>query len=491
MAGAATCALTLLMAPGARAQTADTATLGQMKAELDALRAEEAQAKAAEQARAKRIDALAQQLARASGEPVVQTPAVIQTPPPVQTYPGQAPVQVAENPAQGQAGAAPSFPRSDGGRKFEIYGFAQADYVQDFKRVAANWEDTLRPSRIPTLGGAGSNGQAVLSVKQSRFGVQAQQPVGDHDLYVRFEFDLFGVGVDEGQTTFRLRHAYGSWGPLLAGQTNSVFMDGDIFPNTIDYWGPSGMVFLRNPQVRYTYKTGPHEFAVAIEKPGNDIDAGQIREFDPALGAAIRNDEKIPDFTAHYRYNGDWGHVQLAGILRRVGYETLDTANYVPKGHQTGWGVNLTSNLKVFSKDVIHLGGVYGKGIASYMNDGGTDLGPAGQVVIQPDGSLAGLSAQVVPLYGLTAYYDHYWSDTLSSSIGWSQTKVDNLTFQSADAFNFGQYASVNLLWTPAKRIMMGAEFLWGKRKDNYGAEGDDTRLQLSFKYAFSSDDFR
>lgn len=458
-----------LISPSARAQTSDAATLRQMRQELDALRAEEVQAKAAEQARIQRMDALAQQLARASGEPVVQTP------PPVEQVPAQA----------------SAFPRSDQGRKFEIYGFAQADYVQDFKRVNPAWDDTLRPSKIPTHSEFGSNGQSIIGVRQSRFGVQAQQPVGGHDLFVKFEFDLFGVGVDEGQTTFRLRHAYGSWGPLLVGQTNSVFMDGDIFPNTIDYWGPAGMVFLRNPQVRYTFKSGPHEFALAAEKPGNDIDPGNIREFDPDLGSSIKNDEKMPDFTAHYRYDGGWGHVQLAGILRRVGFETVGAVDNEPKGHKTGWGVNLTSNIKVFDKDVIHLGAVYGEGIASYMNDGGTDLGPKGQIIVLPDGTLTGLRADVVPLYGLTAYYDHVWSETLSSSIGWSQTKVDNLSFQAADAFTYGQYASVNLLWTPAKRILMGAEFLWGQRKDNNGAKGDDSRLQFSFKYAFSSDDFR
>ncbi len=41
----------------------------------------------------------------------------------------------------------------------------------------------------------------------------------------------------KGQTTIRLRHAYGELGQFLAGQTNSLFMDIDVFPNTIDYWG--------------------------------------------------------------------------------------------------------------------------------------------------------------------------------------------------------------------------------------------------------------
>ena len=45
--------------------------------------------------------------------------------------------------------------------------------------------------------------------------------VGGKPYEVKFEFDLFGTGADAGQTTFRLRHAYASWGPFLAGQTNT------------------------------------------------------------------------------------------------------------------------------------------------------------------------------------------------------------------------------------------------------------------------------
>ncbi len=37
----------------------------------------------------------------------------------------------------------------------------------------------------------------------------------------------------------------------------------------------------------------------------------------------------------------------------------------------------------------------------------------------------------------------------------------------------------------------MGAEVLWGEREDNDGATGEDVRLQASFKYSFSSNDFR
>ena len=28
-------------------------------------------------------------------------------------------------------------------------------------------------------------------------------------------------------------------------------MDPDVFPNSLEYWGPTGMVFFRNVQLRY------------------------------------------------------------------------------------------------------------------------------------------------------------------------------------------------------------------------------------------------
>jgi hypothetical protein len=379
----------------------------------------------------------------------------------------------------------------------EIYGFAQLDYTQDFNRVDPAWEDALRPSKIPTADGQfGDDGQASISVKQSRFGIKGNQEIAGKPASFKFEFDLFGTGVDAGQTTIRLRHFYGTWGPLLAGQTNSLFMDGDTFPNTVEYWGPTGMVFLRNPQIRYTWLTGGHEVAVAIEKPGNDIDTGNIRIVDPTLGSAIHGTEEVPDFTAHWKYTGGWGHVQLAGIVRQIRFETDGTVNNEPKGHETGWGLNLTSNIKVLEKDVIHLGVVYGEGIASYMNDGGTDLGPKAIPGVTPP--IAGgppippgsLQPKALPLLGLMAYYDHYWNDQWSSSIGWSQNKQDNSNFQQAGAYRTGQYASVNLLYTPDPRLLLGAEFIWGQRQDFGGAKGEDNRVQFTAKYSFSSKDF-
>jgi hypothetical protein len=114
------------------------------------------------------------------------------------------------------------------------------------------------------------------------------------DVKYKFEFDLFGVGADVGQTTIRFRHIYGEWGMLLAGQTNTVFMDLDVFPNTIDYWDPPEWSCTAMFKIRLTrYRMDNSHFAIAIERPGNDVDTGTIRELDPELGANPQNDEKL------------------------------------------------------------------------------------------------------------------------------------------------------------------------------------------------------
>jgi hypothetical protein len=61
---------------------------------------------------------------------------------------------------------------------------------------------------------------------------------------------------------------------------------------------------------------------------------------------------------------------------------------------------------------------------------------------------------------------------------------------QTPDAYHSGEYASANLLYYPGKQMLIGIETLWGRRKDHNGASGNDSRVQVSFKYSFSSKDF-
>jgi hypothetical protein len=363
---------------------------------------------------------------------------------------------------------------------FEIYGFAQVDYIQDFQRVRPDWNATLRPTRIPTVEGEyGANGEAIFSARQSRLGFRGSVPAGEHDLKARIEFDFFGYGLDRpdagGQNTLRLRQAYGEWGPILGGLTASLFMDDDWWPTIIDYWGPAGMVFYRNVQIRYTPVRGEHAFAVAIERPATDLD--------PAGGpAGIAPRSLLPDLTAQYRLSQGWGYLQLSGILRWLGYDTPGQPVQT-KGDALGWGLHASSTISLVPDRLKLLAAVvYGAGISYYMNDATPDLAFGG--------TGAAPKAEAVPMLGISAYLDVAWSKLLCSSVGYSTVIMYNRDLQGASAFKSGQYASVNLLVTPFKGFMAGPEFLWGERIDEGGAYGTDTRLQISVKYSFSSLDW-
>jgi hypothetical protein len=253
------------------------------------------------------------------------------------------------------------------------------------------------------------------------------------------------------------------------------------------------MVFVRTPQLRWTFlDNGTWTAAVALEHPSDDIDPGNIRLIDPDLATNIQGNEELPDLTAAIRYGGNWGHVRLAGILRKIGYDTKGTEDNEPEGSQTGWGLNATSAIKL-GLPTLRLGVVYGRGIATYMNDGGMDLAPSAELVPdpvpEPDELPFNLllDAEAVKLLGISAYVDLQWSKKLSSALGYSFTKVDNTNFQEPTAFHKGEYASANLLWTPHENILAGGEFLWGRRTDNDGDKGSDTRLQATFKWSFTS----
>ena len=381
--------------------------------------------------------------------------------------------------AEAGRGQARSFPKTDE-VTIELYGSVQLDSFYDFDRLDPDWIGAFRPSKIPTTDGVfGQNGQANFSVRQTLFGISGTAPVADKTLKVSFEFDLFGQGSSTGETTFHLQRASVEWGPLLFGYDKTLLMDPDLFPNIIDYWGPSGMIYVKNPAIRYTFvNSDTMMLAAALELPGNDVDPGAIRILDPALGANLNSTQKVPDLTLAGKVSGDWGHLRLAGVARRVGFETRGTPGGDPHGGEFGWGVNLTGNLKLGEATTIRAGGVFGRGIASYFNDGGTDLAPR----LNRDLTVEAKAAEI---YGLMVYVDHAWNDQFASSFGVSRTQLDNTNLQSGDAFHRGDYASANLTYKPIDNLLVGAEVLYGRREDKNGAYGEDTRVQVSLRYSY------
>jgi outer membrane DcaP-like protein len=370
--------------------------------------------------------------------------------------------------------------RAEGG-SYNFYGFVMTDAGYNGIGIDPQWFDVQRPTKLPSVKNEfGEDGSVFFSSRQTRFGLKTVEPTSLGDIKAIFEWELFGVGVDAGQTTIRLRHAYGELGKWGVGQTWSPFMDIDVFPNTLEYWGPNGMAFFRNVQFRYMPIQGDTRMTIAFERPGASADAGDYASRVDLTGVTARF--PMPDISAEYRKaiaNG--GYFEGAGIVRQIKWQDNTPTPTDISGNVLGWGVSLSSNLKG-AGNVLRLQFVYGEGVENYMNDAPADVG------VKPGTNPARpVEGEALPVTGAVAFLDHNWSDKWSSSVGYSMVDIKNSAGQLPDAFKNGQYALVNILNTPVPNFMMGVEGGWIHRENNSdGFKVDDYHVQVSAKYSFS-----
>ncbi|WP_228519060.1 DcaP family trimeric outer membrane transporter [Flavobacterium sp. LC2016-12] len=372
-------------------------------------------------------------------------------------------------------------------KSMEIYGFIMTDIGYNFNQIQPDWYDAVRPTKLPSYKDEyGVDGSYYASVRQTRFGIKNYFDTGVGELKTTFEFELYGTGVDAGQTTFRLRHAYAELGKFGAGQTWSPFMDIDVFPNTLEYWGPTGMVFFRNVQIRYMPIQGDTRLTIALERPGASADQGMYANRIELQGVNARF--PLPDLSAEYHHGFNWGYLELAGILRKIEWKDQNNDQFDLSGDALGWGLNLSTNIKFGQSTVFKGQVVYGEGIQNYMNDAPVDIG----IETNPGNPTEPVKGVALPLVGVVAFIDHSWSEKFTSSLGYSMIDIDNANGQTPDAFKKGQYVVGNILYSPAKNCLVGAEFQWGDRENfSDGWSTSINKVQLSFKYNFSQAFYR
>jgi hypothetical protein len=353
---------------------------------------------------------------------------------------------------------------------FQIGGFVQLDMMKDSDRIGDN--DAFVVNTIPTGDDKAGAGDANFSVRQTRLFLKTQTPTDTWgDLVTYVEIDFFGTDGTEP----RLRHGYGQVGDkqqFLAGQTWSAFQDATVFPATLDFQGPPGIITNRRPQVRYKEVMNEQwSGVVSLEDPKSDITAPAGEEGEAAT--------PYPDLDSNVRWTPDWGHLQLSGVIR---YLEWDPDSGSREG-TPGYGLNLTGSIKTLRIDDKHIDTVLfqvadGNGIARYINDTG-GLGLDG-FLAAPGDDLDGVNT----FAGVIAY-QHWWALKWASTASYSIVTVDNDSSAPGSEYHSGQYGVVNLRYYPADRVMLGGEVLYGIREDNDGSRGDDVRLQFSAQYKF------
>jgi hypothetical protein len=331
---------------------------------------------------------------------------------------------------------------------FKIGGYVKLDAIQDFDPIGS--EDVFDPSSIEI--GAPPRTNSRFHARQTRLNLDTRWPADCGPARVFVEGDFFGDG-----DTFRLRHAFGEVGPLLAGYTWTTFTDLASFPQTIDFQRGVATITTRRAQVRYTGETALEgsTWSIAAEDSTVVVDAASM------IPGSTRT--PMPDFVGRVRWTADWGQFQVAGIARQLGFQ--------PVGQEvrTAWagGVNFTGFVRLWERDKWLFQVVAGEGIGSFRDL--PDAAPDSPTTLAP-----------LPTFAWMTGYAHAWNERWTTNVTYNLSRVSNTALQAPDAIHQTEYLAVNLIWNPADRIWTGIEYLHGTRTDFDGSSGEANRLQFA-----------
>ena len=177
--------------------------------------------------------------------------------------------------------------------------------------------------------------------------------VGDFFAYLEGGFRGYN------RTDFRIRRAYIRMRGFTAGYALSTFLDAGAMPRMCDGGGGAGTVDRANILVRYQkdFRSG---WSVA---GGLEFPSTYIADNETSTEACA---PYLPDVAAfgQYQWHQGFSHIRLSGLLRTLTYRDLIAGR---NHNKTGWGLALSTVVKVIPDLSVYGIAVYGAGHSSYM----------------------------------------------------------------------------------------------------------------------------
>ncbi|PCM44615.1 DcaP family trimeric outer membrane transporter [Marinobacter sp. ANT_B65] len=357
----------------------------------------------------------------------------------------------------GMAGHASAVSFDAGGWNTSIYGYASLKASYDIDENAASSTRSFNYNAI-NVGAAENNeptGYFGADAFQSRIGVKTTSTEG-------VTFNVEGDFRGSGGGSLRLRHAYGSYNGVLAGQTWSNFTSFVGSTSTLDFDSLPGLAGYQSRTAQLRYTTGP--FSFSAEQPQNSLAGGAKKDGMPALTARIEDSSGGMSYSA-------------AVLAQQVGYDTGTTDDST-----MGFATFVAGKIAV--SDMITLQGTlsYTDGASSYLYRSGT-----ASAYVDGSGDVEAISG-----YGGSIGAGFNIGNGRSINIGYGMVEVDldDAVADSGGAITAGDTESVsavmaNYKWTPVKNVMMGVEYQYGMREVQNGDDGDASRLLFAAQYNF------
>jgi hypothetical protein len=379
------------------------------------------------------------------------------------------------------------------------YGYAELNWIHVFNNDnTANDYSTFAPY-LPLKGSgeAKLGGRDYFTARESRLGIEAGMPTKYGILAMKIEGDfnneprtgnsaVYGApaNIFTQQVTnsygFRLRHAYGSFGGLLVGQTWSTFMDVDNFPETVDYNGPVGATFIRQPQIRYAYATAKAgTFTAALENSVTYVLNG-------ADGSVLNaSASRMPDLVVRWDKGFELGALSLRAMTQELRLKGggLDAT-------KRGFGVAASGLVKTRGNDFLTWGVTYGTGIGRYLNYvEGAAYDPADDE-IKLETAIGGyLGYQLKPsdklrfnfAGGFTYEFDTSYTD-LAKANGFDGSDPD-LTVAQFGVNRWVYQGHAGFFYTPVPATDFGLEAIYGGRQTLAKEKGQEFRINLLSRF--------
>lgn len=376
---------------------------------------------------------------------------------------------------------APKYFNAPGMPRFSVIGKEQEFYlgIGGYIRGTASYdfgnpiESPLYfiPSAIPMNPKGGNGGLLQFSAASSNIFFnfvalpQTEDKVG---AYVDF-----GFAQGMGEYGFSLKAAYLTYRNLIVGYTTSLFTDGAAAAYTIDQQGPNAMTFLFNTVIDYRLALTRHWSAgVGLEMPSVNA------SYHSYTG---RVNQRLPDipFYIQYGWKEGKGWLRLSGIIRNMYYRDEIAGK---NEDVAGWGVKLSGASPLSHKLTLYSQTVFGKGIASYVQDLqglGLDMVP-----VDPAGG------RMKPAQVVASYCGLQWnvSPKVTTSATFSEVKCflpEEVEGMGEDTYKEGIYFVSNVIYDVSPVLSIGIEYLWGSRKNRSEETRPDNRIQVSLRVNF------
>ncbi len=356
------------------------------------------------------------------------------------------------------------------------------------------------------------NGVVQFTGRESRMFVETRTPTAWGPAITHFEFDWLGCNnlscnnLDNVSNNYlpRLRLAYGTLGPVLAGQDWGVTNDLEAGPESIDFGGPLGeMGKVRIPQIRYTWK-GAYGISAAADleephttafTPVGQVESDSSVAFVDGVGTPLAvNPTKAtwPVVGGYTQWNQPWGHLRLQAVLVPMDFQDGRFISREYLGYGGGFAGNVRPAWFGWVKDNITFQFEAGEGMGDWLN--GFDHSSLATNYTAPSTSVAEaalIHVTTVTNWGGVVGYEHWWAPNIRSTafygIDHQDVPIDLVgPVQAMLAINKDvEDAGVNLIWQPVSFVNTGIEYDWAQRTTVGGAKGSENILEYEFQVLF------